>query len=81
MIKIDNNMKNNNSKFNSNDAFNLLTLDYSRIKGISNATTLQNYIINLVEEINKKEEKIQKLAKENNSLLTRIRNYTNFNIK
>ena len=75
--KLDNNLKNNNSKTNSNDFGNVFSLDYSRIKSISNPTTLQNYIVNLVEEINKKEEKMQKFSRENNSLLTRIRNYTN----
>jgi len=51
-----------------------LNFEYNKIKNISNSTTLHNYIVILVDEINQKEEKIQKLAKENNSLLTRIRN-------
>ncbi len=68
--------RNKNSKNYSND-INFTNFDYNRIKNITNPTTLHNYLISLIEELNKKDEKIIKLTKDNDSLLTRIRN-TNY---
>ena len=49
-------------------------MDYQKIKNISNVTTLQNYIIYFIDEINKRDDKLQKLMKENSNLITRMRN-------
>lgn len=66
--KLDRNLNNS-----SNSSINF-TLDCQKIKGITNVTTLQNYIISLINELNQRDDKINKLSKENTSLITRMRN-------